>query len=60
MVDGLTGKVRELTEQLNTANQEKIVLQNTINVLENQITNYQNQIAGLQKNIVRLKDGTSL
>ncbi|WP_313133385.1 immunoglobulin domain-containing protein [Anaerocolumna sp.] len=55
IVDVLTSQVGKLSEQLNTASQEKIILQNTIKGLENQIANYQNQVAELQGNIIRLE-----
>ena len=55
LVNDLTRQVRVLTEQLNTANGDKIELQNTIDGLFNQITNYQNQITELQSNIIDLE-----
>lgn len=55
LVDALTSQIETLTGHLNSANQDKEALQNTINTLEGQIITYTNQITGLQERIEELE-----
>lgn len=55
LVAALTAQIETLTNQLNSANQDKETLQNTINALEVQIITYTNQITRLQERIAELE-----